>query len=120
MFEEWRQFTEKAKLIPGTLSFRVGSYVSFRNYTRILHSLGLIRLVKMAPGPRKNMPTQFQRHYYALNPGLEKSTKWLHPMQARYPSTNWANKEVFPTERKKAIRQETKVRRKARKKQLAG
>lgn len=41
--------------------------------------------------------------------------EWRHPMQARYPSTDWANKRYFPTERKKVIRRKVKERKKERK-----
>jgi len=120
MFEEWRNFTEKAKLIPGTPKFRVGSYGSFCTYIWILSSLDLITLVRRAP--RKN-PRQVKKHYYSLNPSMEKAPEWLHPMQAKYPSTDWANEQVFPEERKKAIRRRVKEEKRKRKKaalRLAG
>jgi hypothetical protein len=116
MFEEWKAFTEKAKLLPGTPRFRTGSYVSFRNYIRILSSLNLIRLVKTETGPRVNIPRQFEKHYYALNMRRINAPEWRHPMQARYPSVNWADRRYFPAERKKKIRKEVKKRKKERRK----
>jgi hypothetical protein len=115
MFEEWKAFTGKAKMVPGTPSFRVGTYVSFRNYVRILSSLNLIRLVKTEPGPRIHMPRQFERHFYALNMRKIDAPEWRHPMQARYPSVDWADKRYFPTVRKKKIRREVKLRKREKK-----
>jgi hypothetical protein len=112
MFEEWKAFTEKAKLVPGTPAFRVGSYVSFRNYIRILSRLNLIRLVKTEPGPRRNIPLQFHLHYYGLNMRKIDDSAWRHPMQAKYPSVDW---RYFPTERKYKIRREVKKRRREKK-----
>ena len=65
-------------------SIKVCSYQSFvSNYIWVLKQLGLIEKVRTEPASN---PVFFDRVYYCITPGKEKSQKWSHPQKSLNPN----------------------------------
>ena len=72
-------------------SLKTGSYKSFQsNYIWVLKRLGLIETVRSEPASN---PAFYDRVYYRITPGEEKSRKWSHPQKSLDPRRSIGGKK---------------------------
>lgn len=73
-------------------SLKTGSYKSFAsNYIWILKKLGLIeRTLRTEPASN---PAFYDRVYYRITPGKEKSRKWAYPQRSLDPRRSLGSKK---------------------------
>jgi hypothetical protein len=81
VYDMWKAYQRFASI----LGVRPGTYTNFKTYVWILKQLGLVRVVRRAPGSRGG----FHKAYYAITPGMEFSPLWRRPVQALYRKTDW-------------------------------
>ena len=82
IYDMWKAYQRFASI----LGIRPGTYNNFKTYIWILKRLGLVRVVRRAPGSRGG----FRKAYYAIVPGMEFSPLWRRPVQTLYPKTDWS------------------------------
>ena len=72
-------------------SIKVCSYQSFvSNYIWVLRKLGLLQKTRTTPASN---PVFYDRVYYRITPGKEKSRKWLHPQKSMNPNRALGSKK---------------------------
>ncbi len=72
-------------------SIKTGSYKSFMsNYIWTLKKLHLIETTKTEPASN---PAFYDRVYYRITPGQEKSEKWSHPQKSLDPRRSLGSKK---------------------------